>query len=71
MAQLCKAALGNGADAYDREPEPFRRRLARAAGVDSFDEVVPHLVRTRAAARAAFEALLGPTEVEEPARSMG
>lgn len=71
MAQLCKAALGNGADDYDREPEPFRRGLARAAGVDSFAEVVPRLAESRAAARAAFEALLRPTEAEDPARSMG
>jgi glutamate-ammonia-ligase adenylyltransferase len=69
MAQLCKAALGNGADAYDQEPEPFRRRLARAAGAGSFDEVVPRLSGARAAARAAFEALLRSTEAEDPVRS--
>jgi glutamate-ammonia-ligase adenylyltransferase len=58
MAQLCKAALGNGADAFDHEPEPFRRRLARAAGVDRFEDAPRLITRTRAEARAAFQVLL-------------
>jgi glutamate-ammonia-ligase adenylyltransferase len=68
LAQLCKAAIGAGADHFENEPEPFRRRLARAAGVDRFEAVSEQLAAARSAARAAFERILGATDPGGDAR---
>ncbi len=58
LAQLKRTALDRGADPTG-EPEPFRQRLARAGGADSFEALEAKLLSVRRRARAAFEQLLG------------
>jgi glutamate-ammonia-ligase adenylyltransferase len=59
LSQLCKAALGSEASDLDHEPEPFRKRLAEAAGAAGFEAVRPLLEAVRRDAHAAFQAIIG------------
>jgi glutamate-ammonia-ligase adenylyltransferase len=57
LSQLLRVALDSRSDPSG-EPEPFKRRLARVAGVRSFAALEEKLDRVRAEARAAFERLV-------------
>lgn len=61
LSQLLKAALEDAADPAG-EPEPFRRKLARAGGARTFATLEAKIARVRAAASQAYAAVLGPTE---------
>lgn len=61
LSQLLKAALDEDADPA-AEPEPFRRKLARAGGARTFAALEAKLRRVRAAAVRAFADVVGPTE---------
>jgi glutamate-ammonia-ligase adenylyltransferase len=61
LSQLVKAALGDAAGALEAEPEPFRQRLAKAAGVERFDDLRPRLEALRADARRAFLEISAPS----------
>ena len=54
--QLIKLALADGVDPAT-EPPAFQSLLARAAGLRQFSAVMPRLIKVRAAARSAFEAI--------------
>ncbi|HEY3815063.1 MAG TPA: bifunctional [glutamine synthetase] adenylyltransferase/[glutamine synthetase]-adenylyl-L-tyrosine phosphorylase [Caulobacteraceae bacterium] len=57
LTQLVRAALDSKADPA-QEPEPFQARLARAGGCETLAALEVRLAETRAAARAAFAAVL-------------
>jgi glutamate-ammonia-ligase adenylyltransferase len=57
LAQVLRASLDKGVDP-SAEPEPFKRRLARAGGARSFEALERKLGRVRRAAHAAFETLV-------------
>ena len=59
LSQMLGAAFDDRPDP-DQEPEGFRRRLAKAVGFEDFEALKAGLDERRAAARAAFEALLPP-----------
>ncbi|MGQ2991937.1 MAG: bifunctional [glutamine synthetase] adenylyltransferase/[glutamine synthetase]-adenylyl-L-tyrosine phosphorylase [Brevundimonas sp.] len=59
LGQLFACAFDDRPDP-EEEPEPFRRRLALAAGAPDFESLVERLKAERAAARAAFDAVLPP-----------
>lgn len=58
LGLLLGAALGPSADP-ESEPAGFRARLARAGGCDGYAELIERLTAARAAARRAFETILG------------
>ena len=58
LTQLLKVALDDGADP-DAEPAAFKSLLARAGGVRDYRQLAAALKRARAAARAAYEAIVG------------
>jgi glutamate-ammonia-ligase adenylyltransferase len=57
VAQMLRTAVEGDADPT-REPEPFRRRLARAAGAVDVEALARKLDKARLAARRAFENIL-------------
>lgn len=59
LSQVLAAAFDDRPDP-EREPEGFRRRLAEAAGAPDFEALKARLADARAAARAAFEAVMPP-----------
>ncbi|HYC69319.1 bifunctional [glutamine synthetase] adenylyltransferase/[glutamine synthetase]-adenylyl-L-tyrosine phosphorylase [Brevundimonas sp.] len=59
LSQMLGAAFDDRPDP-DQEPEGFRLRLAKAVGFEDFEALKSGLAERRAAARAAFEALLPP-----------
>jgi glutamate-ammonia-ligase adenylyltransferase len=61
LSQLLKVALPDEADPA-HEPEPFQLRLARAGGANSLEALQARLARVRAAARRAYDRVLGATE---------
>jgi len=58
LTQLLKVALSDGADPA-REPAAFRALLARAGGARDFRGLQSALAKAQAAARAAYEAIVG------------
>ena len=61
LAQVLRLALDGDADP-SAEPVGLRSLLARAAGVERFEDVRPRLEAARRRARGAFEAVLGDGE---------
>lgn len=57
LSQLIKVALEDGADP-ESEPKAFRALLARAGGVTQFRSLKAKLLKAKAEARAAFEAIV-------------
>jgi len=60
LAQVISCAFEDRPDP-ESEPEGFRQRLAEAAAEPDFQTLQRRLGEVRAAARAAFEAVLPPT----------
>jgi len=58
LTQLLKVALDDGADP-ELEPPAFRKLLARAGGARDFRSLRTALVKSQAAAHAAYEAVVG------------
>lgn len=63
LAQVISCAFEDRPDP-EAEPEGFRQRLAEAAGEPDFETLQRRLAEVRAAARAAFEAVLPPPATE-------
>ena len=59
LGQVFSAAFDDKPDP-EQEPEGFRRRLAKAAGLTDFEVLKARLAEARTAARAAFESVLPP-----------
>ena len=59
LGQVFSAAFDDKPDP-EQEPEGFRRRLAKAAGLTDFEVLKARLAEARTAARAAFELVLPP-----------
>ena len=61
LSQLVRVALAEGADPAE-EPPPFQATLARAGGAGDLKALAARLSRARAAARRAYDRVLGATE---------
>jgi glutamate-ammonia-ligase adenylyltransferase len=58
LSQLISVALADGSDPQT-EPKGFRARMARAAGVRGFPALKSRLIKLRAAARLAYDGIVG------------